>query len=250
MNREATDLAGVRHKSYETLGSTNAEALARARDGERGPLWVTAKVQTAGRGRRGNAWVSVAGNLFATLLFTPSRMDVAPQLSFVAALAAHDAITNCAPQLKTRTTLKWPNDLLIDGKKAAGLLLEAESMAVAIGFGINCAAHPTDTEYPATDLKAEGVPLDIAALAAALSAAMQRRVAEWDNGAGFTSIRADWLARAGGIDGRIRVRLPDRELQGQFRGLDDDGRLLLESGGTVEVIAAGDVFPLMGVQQS
>ena len=81
MNREATDLAGVRHIVYETLGSTNAEALARARAGERGPLWITAKTQTAGRGRRGSQWVSPPGNLYATLLLTePSPASQAPQL--------------------------------------------------------------------------------------------------------------------------------------------------------------------------
>ncbi len=89
MNREATGLAGARHITYETLGSTNAEALVRARAGERGPLWITAKSQTAGRGRRGSHWVSPAGNLYATLLLTePSAAELAPQLSFVAALAA------------------------------------------------------------------------------------------------------------------------------------------------------------------
>ena len=246
MNREATDLAGVRHIAYETLGSTNAEALSLARNGERGPLWITAKLQTAGRGRRGNAWASLPGNLFATLLFTPLRLDVAPQMSFGAALAVHDAVTVCAPQLGPVTTLKWPNDLLIGGKKAAGLLLEAEGKTVAIGFGVNCISHPADAPYPATDLKTAGALVDPAALAQALSAATQRRLAQWDNGQGFSSIRGHWLARAGGIGEPIRVRLPERELSGCFQGLDAEGRLLLESGGVVETITAGDVFPLAG----
>src|SRR3954470_19738027 len=125
MNREATGLAGVRHKPYDTLGSTNAEALALARAGERGPLWVTAKTQTAGRGRRGNAWVSTPGNLFATLLLTePSEPAVASQLSFVAALALHDAMAECAPQAGPLLKVKWPNDLLLGGAKLAGILIE------------------------------------------------------------------------------------------------------------------------------
>src|ERR1044071_2303947 len=100
MNREATDLAGVRHKTYDTLGSTNAEALALARAGERGPLWVTAKTQTAGRGRRGKAWASAPGNLYATLLLTePSAPEFAPQLSFVAGLALWDALLCFGPML-------------------------------------------------------------------------------------------------------------------------------------------------------
>src|SRR5690349_12647899 len=98
MNREATDLAGVRHRYYETLGSTNAEALALAHTGERGPLWISARAQSAGRGRRGSHWVSPAGNLHATLLLIePAPPAQAPQLSFVAALAVHDAIAACAP---------------------------------------------------------------------------------------------------------------------------------------------------------
>src|ERR1700720_304756 len=120
MNREATDLAGVRHIAYETLGSTNAEALARARAGEHGPLWITAATQSAGRGRRGRTWVSTPGNLFATLLLTdPSPPEAAPQLSFVVALALHDALAECAPQLGPLLKLKWPNDLLLGPPKLA-----------------------------------------------------------------------------------------------------------------------------------
>ena len=130
MNREATDLAGVRTITYETLGSTNAEALARARAGERGPLWITAATQSAGRGRRGSTWVSTPGNLFATLLLTePSVPDIASQLSFVTALALHDAVAECAPQLGPLLKVKWPNDLLLGGAKLAGILIEAESVA-------------------------------------------------------------------------------------------------------------------------
>src|SRR6185436_2922212 len=112
--------------SFDTLGSTNAEALALARGGEHGPLWITAARQTAGRGRRGNAWTSEPGNLYASLLLT-ERLPAgrAPELCFVAALALHDAVSALAPALKPQ--LKWPNDLLIDGAKFAGILIEAES---------------------------------------------------------------------------------------------------------------------------
>ena len=156
MNREATDLAGVRHMNYETLGSTNAEALALARAGERGPLWISARTQSAGRGRRGSHWVSPAGNLHATLLLSdPSPAALAPQLSFVAALAVHDAIAACAPQLGPDLKVKWPNDLLVEKAKVAGILIEGESeptFAVAIGIGVNCVAHPDNADYPAADL--------------------------------------------------------------------------------------------------
>jgi BirA family biotin operon repressor/biotin-[acetyl-CoA-carboxylase] ligase len=248
MNREATDLAGVRHKPYGTLGSTNAEALALARAGERGPLWITAKTQTAGRGRRGNAWVSAPGNLFATLLLTePSPQAVAPQLSFVAALALHDAVSECAPQLAPKLAVKWPNDLLLGGKKCAGILIEGDngqSFAAAIGIGVNCASYPPDTAHPATDLAACGADLTPERLLEALGAAMARRLAQWRGGEGFAAIRTDWLKRAASLGEDIRVRLPERELNGRFEGLDDSGCLLLKTAGGVTTVAAGEVFGL------
>ncbi len=248
MNREATDLAGVRHIAYETLGSTNAEALARARAGERGPLWITAATQSAGRGRRGSAWVSAPGNFFATLLLTePSPPEAAPQLSFVVALALHDALAECAPQVRPLLKLKWPNDLLLGGAKLAGILIEGESdpaFAVAIGIGVNCATHPNDTPYPATDLAASGALVTPAQLLDVLSPAMQRRLGQWQRGQGFASARADWLKRAAGVGQDIRVRLPEQELSGRFQGLDDEGRLLLQGANGVTTVTAGEVFDL------
>jgi BirA family transcriptional regulator, biotin operon repressor / biotin---[acetyl-CoA-carboxylase] ligase len=246
MNREATGLAGVRHKTHDTLGSTNAEALALARAGERGPLWITAKTQNAGRGRRGNAWVSAPGNLFATLLLTePSPQAVAPQLSFVAALALHDAVSACAPQLAPQPKVKWPNDLLLGGKKCAGILIEGDNgrtFAVAVGIGVNCASHPPQTTHPATDLSAAGADVTPSRLFEALGVAMQRRLAQWRGGEGFAVIRADWLKRAAGLGEDIRVRLPEGELTGRFEGLDETGRLLLKTVDGITTVVVGDVF--------
>jgi BirA family biotin operon repressor/biotin-[acetyl-CoA-carboxylase] ligase len=248
MNREATDLAGVRHVTHDTLGSTNAEALARARAGEHGPLWISAQSQDAGRGRRGSTWTSPKGNLYASLLLSePSSKPLAPQLSFVAALALHDALGDCAPQLGPQLKVKWPNDLLLGSGKLAGILIEAESegaFSVVIGFGVNCVSHPPGTSFPATDLLSAGAVVAPEVLLAALSNAMQRRLAQWQSGAGFASIRADWLARAAGLGGDIRVRLPERELRGRFNGLDDAGRLLLVQPDGVVVVTAGEVFGL------
>jgi BirA family biotin operon repressor/biotin-[acetyl-CoA-carboxylase] ligase len=246
MYREATGLAGVRHIVYETLGSTNAEALALARSGERGPLWITAHSQSAGRGRRGSHWISPPGNLYATLLLTePSAPDQAPQLSFVTALALHDAVAASAPQLGPVLKVKWPNDLLVGPAKLAGILIEGESdpvFAVAIGIGVNCAAHPSDVAYPATDLAACGALVAPDALLAHLATAMQHRLAQWKGGAGFTAVRADWLKRAAGLGEILRVRLSARELTGRFQGLDEAGRLLLEQDNGVTTIMAGEVF--------
>jgi BirA family transcriptional regulator, biotin operon repressor / biotin---[acetyl-CoA-carboxylase] ligase len=246
MNREATDLAGVRHVNYDTLGSTNAEALALARAGERGPLWISARTQSAGRGRRGSRWVSPVGNLHATLLLSePSPPAQAPQLSFVAALAVHDAIAACAPQVGPDLKLKWPNDVLVEKAKVAGILIEGESepaFAVAIGIGVNCATHPDNTDYPAADLAGLGALVVPDALLEELAGAMQKRLAQWKGGFGFSATRADWLKRAAGLGDVLRVRLPERELSGRFQGLDDAGRLLLEQAGRVTPVTAGEVF--------
>jgi BirA family biotin operon repressor/biotin-[acetyl-CoA-carboxylase] ligase len=242
------DPPGVRHIALQTIDSTNAEALRHAREGEAGPLWVTAESQTAGRGRGGNAWVSEPGNLYATLLLhDPSSPSAAPQLAFVAGLAVHDAVAVCAPNLGPVLKLKWPNDLLCNGRKLAGLLIEAENapvFAAAIGVGINCVSHPDNASYPATDLKFEGAHVGADTLFAALREAMHARLTQWKRGEEFASIRADWLKRAAGLGEPIKVRLPDRQVSGRFSGVDDSGRLLLETAGRTETVTAGEVFSL------
>jgi BirA family biotin operon repressor/biotin-[acetyl-CoA-carboxylase] ligase len=248
--------AGVRHMSHDLLASTNTEALAMARLGERGPLWVTAAQQTAGRGRRGRTWISKPGNLFASLLLTdPAPAEHWPELSFVAGLAVHDAVAELAPSLKAQLAIKWPNDLLLAGAKFAGLLIEGEGSghqgAVAVGIGVNCTSHPADTDYPATDLAAAGAEVAAAALFSALSAKMLGRLAQWNEGEHFSTIRADWLARAAGRGEMIRVRLTDREIIGRFEALDAAGRLeLVLPDGVKHAIAAGDVVELNGSGRS
>ena len=238
------EAAGARLITRDTIGSTNAEALRLAHAGERGPLWVIASQQTAGRGRRGRAWVSEPGNLYASLLLTePSKPERFAELSFVAALALHDAITARIPGLSSRVVLKWPNDLLIDRNKFAGILVEGEGATVVIGLGVNCMHHPAGTDYPATDLATAGVRTTPESLFTPLSAVMAARLVQWDRGAGFSSIRADWLARATGLGKPIRVKAAGGELEGQFEGIDETGRLLLRrAGGAIEALAAGDVF--------
>ena len=242
------DPPGVRHIALPTTDSTNAEALRRARAGEAGPLWITAEVQTAGRGRSGNAWVSEPGNLYATLLLRePSPPPVAPQFAFVAGLAVHDAVAACAPNLGPLLQLKWPNDLLCNGRKLAGLLIEAENtpiFALAIGVGINCVSHPNNASYPATDLKSEGAHVTADSLFPLLGDTMRLRLTQWKKGEGFASIRADWLKRAAGLGEPIKVRLLDRQMAGRFNGVDDAGRLLLETADKIETITAGEVFSL------
>jgi BirA family biotin operon repressor/biotin-[acetyl-CoA-carboxylase] ligase len=249
--------AGARHRACAEIDSTNAEALRLMRKGELGPLWITAERQPAGRGRRGRGWVSLAGNLHATLLLTDAGPpENWPQIGFVAALAVHDAVVEVAPQLRPMLELKWPNDLLLAGAKCGGILIEGEGGegeqaegGVAIGIGVNCTAHPADAVYPATDLLAHGARVPAAMLFAALSVKLPGRLAQWNRGNGFATIRADWLARAAGLGENVRVRLADREITGRFDSLDDAGALVLVAPDEGKVVVvAGDVVSFEGAR--
>lgn len=237
--------------AFDQLDSTNAEARRRAEAGEGGPLWITAREQSAGRGRRGRAWSGHPGNLAATLLITTERAPAqAATVSFVAALAAHDVMSAyAAPGL---VALKWPNDVLIAGDKAAGLLIESGGrdgggLWLAIGIGLNLAWSPDDVERTATAL-ADHLAGDRARSPApdealgVLDRAMQVRLTEWD-GSGTVSILADWSVRASGIPGPCTARLGHETVTGWAEGLAPDGalRLRLETG-EVRLISAGDVF--------
>jgi BirA family biotin operon repressor/biotin-[acetyl-CoA-carboxylase] ligase len=237
--------AGVRLIAHDTIGSTNTEACRLARSGERAPLWITAKQQTAGRGRRGNVWISEPGNLYASLLLPDVPAGRAGDLAFVAGLGVYDAIAELASPIASRLALKWPNDVLLGGAKLAGILIEAEKDWAVIGVGINCAHHPQATPQAATDLATAGAALPVETLFARLSKTLQVRLAQWANGAGFATTRSDWLIRAAGVGKDIRVRLPAKELAGQFQGLDAAGHLLLRlPDGSIEAVSSGEVFAL------
>lgn len=234
---------------FAEIGSTNAEALTRAASGGV-EQWVLADKQVSGRGRRGRHWVSEPGNLYATLLlYDPAPPASSPQICFVAALAVHDAICDAVPSLDaSRLRLKWPNDLLLDGKKLAGILVEGASagprQAVVTGIGVNCAHHPMDTPYPVTDLANEGFQVAPAALFEHLAERMMGRLTQWHGGKDFAATRSAWLARAHELGGEIEVKLPERVLRGRFEEIDSDGALVLTlPNGHREFIRAGDVFP-------
>jgi len=247
--------AGVRLRALAAVGSTNEEARLSARRGERGPLWITAAAQTAGRGRLDRSWVSPEGNLYASLLLSePSPLEHAPELGFVAALALRDAVVALEPALAPPLRFKWPNDLLHGRDKCAGILIEGEvgtdqSIAVVIGIGVNCTTHPaTAPDRPATHLGAhlgaDAADITPQRLFRELSATMCQRIETWARGTGFSAILHDWVAAARGIGEEITVRNGGGEKHGRFAGLDSSGRLILElHGGGTERISAGDVFP-------
>jgi BirA family biotin operon repressor/biotin-[acetyl-CoA-carboxylase] ligase len=226
---------------FDELDSTNSEARRRAEAGEMGRLWITAERQTAGRGRRGRVWDSAQENLAATLLLRPEApAAIIGQLSFVAALAVAEMAAHFAPG--AAITVKWPNDVLAEGKKLSGILLESVGASLAIGIGVNLSSHPPDTEFPAISLAALGAtppsPLEALDL---LAAGFAGWYDIWEK-SGFAPIRDAWLARAAGLGSRIRARLPGTEHVGVFEGVDEQGALLLRDADKLLVLAAGDIF--------
>jgi BirA family biotin operon repressor/biotin-[acetyl-CoA-carboxylase] ligase len=245
---------------YPSVGSTNVEAIARAREGLRGPHWFVTREQTAGRGRRQRPWVSPPGNLAVSILETVTvTPPLAATLGFVAGLSLDAALRASAGHIDIASvldgaaqgdarvfSLKWPNDVLADSAKLAGILLESEPvagrLAVVVGIGVNVVAAPTDVPYPATSLAALGKAVTAEDLFAALSDAWTNFRAIWDDGQGLAEIRRLWLARAAGLGGEVAVRHSGEVLRGTFETIDDDGRLVvLADGGRRVTISAGDV---------
>ncbi|MBL8582570.1 MAG: biotin--[acetyl-CoA-carboxylase] ligase [Rhizobiaceae bacterium] len=251
---------GYRLEAHDTVGSTNAMAIERARQGDPGRLWITALSQQSGRGRRGRPWATPHGNLAATLLLTGTELRVAATLGFVAGLSLSDALAAVAPGVAiavaadgggatagSRFELKWPNDVLAGGAKLAGILLESAVLdegkqALAVGIGVNVVAYPQDVPYPATSLRRLGVDCDAGRLFLALSDAWAHNWAIWNEGRGLAEIRRRWLARAAGLGGEVAVRLDGSVVRGRFETIDEDCRFVIRTDeGRAVAIAAGDV---------
>lgn len=233
--------AAVRRVAHEELGSTNAEALRLAEGGAADLTLVTARRQTAGRGRRGRVWTSPAGNLFASFVLRPERPTaILSQLSFVAALAVGDLLDRLG--VDGRVGFKWPNDVLIDGAKAAGILLEGGQGHLVAGIGVNLAHHPDDTPYPATSVAAKGGAAEVEAAVSGLASAFVTRYRAW-LADGFGPVREAWLARAVGLGREVRVTVAEGRVDsGVFSALDESGALVLTAAGESRRITAGEVF--------
>jgi BirA family biotin operon repressor/biotin-[acetyl-CoA-carboxylase] ligase len=214
-----------------------------------------AEEQRTGRGRHGRQWASPPGNLYATLLLAePCEPRLSPQLGFVAGLALHETVEAATGIGFPRLTLKWPNDLLLDGAKVAGLLLEGHRiapggrLAVVIGFGLNVASAPSGTPYPTIALRSVAASIEVDAVFPVLAETFSRRFAAWSAAArrdaadAFAVIRQDWLGRAAGLGTQVTLRLPSGERTGSFVGLDATGRLQLNTASGVELIDAGDLY--------
>jgi len=234
---------------YDTIDSTNEEAKCLARAGAEEGTLVWALEQTAGRGRRGHAWASPRGNLYASLILRPEcPVGRAAQLGFVAALAVGDMLDATSGGLEG-LSYKWPNDVLVHGRKIAGILLESElgegeiPKFVIVGVGINLISSPPDTEFPATSVAEQGLrPVSPARAVEEVTRYCHAWVQRWRE-EGFAPIRAAWRARAISVGEVIRVRLEAVTLHGRFLDIDQQGALLLENAGELRRIRAGEIFP-------
>jgi len=237
--------------TFDDIDSTNAEARRRAGAGETGPLWIAARRQTGGRGRRGRPWETGVGNLAATLLITTTKPPLeAAQVAFVAAMAVADlAAAYADPSL---VTVKWPNDVLIGGRKVAGILVESGALGegrlwLGVGVGVNLATPPVAAERPATSFAQHLVPPQIQppspeAALIELASAFDLWTDLW-NTAGFGFIAQAWTARAHGLGRPCSARLERETLEGVALGLDADGALRLRlADGSIRRVTAGDVF--------
>ena len=241
---------GYRLLCYDSIGSTNDEAKHLAREGAEEGTLVWALEQSAGHGRRGRAWSSPRGNLYLSLILRPDcPAGSAAQLGFIAALAVGDALRAILPRIE-RIAYKWPNDVLIDGRKIAGLLLECETVGseklsfIVVGVGVNLTASPRGTEFPATSIMEEGLGEIMPEVMLEEFAAHFRSWHTRWRVEGFAPVRASWLAAAAIVRGEpVRVRLESRAFCGRFLELDHEGNLLLDCAGEDRRIAAGEVFP-------
>src|SRR5258707_7549173 len=247
--------AGHRLAAFDQIGSTNTEAMARARDGERGPMWFVTSEQTAGRGRRHRPWIAPRGNLASSIL---EVIDVSPAvaatLGFAAGLALEAALQRVSVEASLRAagsdhmkfSLKWPNDVLAGRQKLAGILLEAEAvagdhLAVVVGIGTNVIAAPEGMPTPATSLAALGVHIGAEELFTELSDAWAEFRGIWDRGRGFGEIRRLWLERAAGLGQPGAIQTGGVTVEVTFDTIHEHGRLMVRtSGGKPIPIAAGD----------
>jgi BirA family biotin operon repressor/biotin-[acetyl-CoA-carboxylase] ligase len=249
--------AGYKLAAFDETGSTNTEAMQAARAGERGPKWFVTTLQTAGRGRRQRAWVAPRGNLASSVLHV---LDVSPAVAatmgFAFGLAHEQALRRVSMEANMRLAgadqlqylLKWPNDVMVRGRKLCGLLVEAEAvagggLAVVAGIGTNIVAAPEGTATPATSLSALGVHVGATELFAALSDAWVELSGIWNNGRGFADIRKLWLERAYGLGEQVAIQNGAVTVEGRFDTLDETGCLIIrKADGSLVPITAGEVY--------
>ena len=228
----------VRH--YDSIGSTNDEAMRLAREGAAHGTVVHADEQTAGRGRLSRRWLSPPGNLYLSIVLRPDVPAArSVEIGLVAALAVADAVDALLPQ-HVRATLKWPNDVLARNGKIAGILLEQADDTLILGIGLNILQAPSGVSYQVSTIVGCGGLATVDGAREKLLSALANWFGIWQQ-EGFPPIRANWLARAHPLGATLRVRLADQFVIGSFAGIDDDGALLLDAPDGRTRIVAGDV---------
>ncbi len=228
----------------DSVDSTNLLAQKYIEEGRvEGPLVIVADEQTHGRGRYDRQWVSTKGNLYCSIVLKVNRPIVQlSQLSFVVALAVAEAIGE-----EQKVSVKWPNDILVDGKKVAGILVQSFNIAknradIVIGIGCNIISYPEKTDFPATSLKKEKMAVSRDALVEKIVTALEKHYSIWLSG--FVGIKQLWLTKCAHLDKEIVVKGKNYQQKGIFRGISEIGELLLEcdDGNKIENITIGDVF--------
>ncbi|MSO53637.1 MAG: biotin--[acetyl-CoA-carboxylase] ligase [Rhodospirillales bacterium] len=240
--------AGFRLIALDTIGSTNEEAKRLAATGTEHGTVVWARAQTAGKARRGRRWVSEPGNLYCSFLLRPDcAANIALQASFIAAVALAETLSGLLDP-SVHVACKWPNDVLVDGRKVAGILLETSTRRpgsvdwLVVGVGVNIAHYPSDAETPATSLAVAGRgDLDPLAVLKVFAGRLASWLDRWKE-QGFAPVRGRWLEYARGIGETVTVRLADESIEGIFVGLDSDGALMLAQGAATRRVSSGDVF--------
>ena len=250
-----------RLNGFDTIGSTSTEAARAAASGDSGDVWFCALQQTEGRGRRGRAWQTASGNLAASLLVVPDcDPSISATLGFVAGVAMNRALRQVVPnavikqgidgadgQNNTRIALKWPNDVLADGAKLSGILLEAQKrpdggMAIVVGMGVNIVAAPEGLPYLATSLRALGYDISAETVFAALSDAWVDTIEVWNSGRGIPDVLSLWREAAAGIGAEVAVSRDGEIVRGIFETIDEAGRLVVRANDNRRIaITAGDV---------
>lgn len=237
-----TDILGWEWIDFDELGSTNDKARELTAEPPAKRFVVTAETQNKGRGRRGRNWVGLKGNLFSTYAL-PLDIRLLGQFVFVISLSLQQTIKEMAPQADVK--LKWPNDVLVNGAKISGILLEkGEGEYIIAGIGVNIIAAPGAASgllYQATSLKEAGIETDRVSFLKAYLKRLNGFLELWEH-QGFVAVRDLWLQNARGLGTEITVTTEKEVKRGIFRGVDDDGLLLLEKAGHLTKIYAGDVF--------
>ena len=242
----------MRILSFDQLDSTNSESSRQLEAGAKLPLWIFTKEQTLGRGRQGRQWVSETGNLFCSGLY-PLSNDAGhdAQKSFVAALAIYDTLAEyVAPEL---LSIKWPNDVLLHGKKVSGILLERFSNGLCIGIGINLMTRPKSVTDQQTACVIDYIPEEflndpepILEMPEPVLAILAAKYSDWSkrhDQEGFAPIRETWLARAARIGERVTVSLANERFSGYAEDLGVDGALIVRlKSGYIRRVHAGDIF--------